>query len=277
MIIKNVLKIGFGLLIVMIALFSCENKDTVIQEEQDISEMAKDEVFINLVKNNANVINQISNIERAKELTSKDYDLSNEELNELSVSLGFADLNAYKKFYKGQRKSLIELNKKYNLESYDDFIIQELILESGALELERFSNKSQSIRGLNSLRLKTNNPESDHSDYESDQSDCETIRLSCIAIVASIAVRGHLLCIPLDVAVLSGLACHGAVVVAQVNESAICNATARICERNERREIERERREIERERREIERERREIEQERREIERERREIERERQ
>ncbi len=146
----------------MIALFSCENEDTVIQEEQDISEMAKDEVFINLVKNNANVINQISNIERAKELTSKDYDLSNEELNELSVSLGFADLNAYKKFYKGQRKSLIELNKKYNLESYDDFTIQELILESGALELERFSNKSQSIRSLNSVRLKTNNPESDN-------------------------------------------------------------------------------------------------------------------
>ena len=58
-----------------------------------------DELFINLFEENERIVNQITNLDKAKELISKDYTLSNDGLNELSISLGFSNLNEHIDFY----------------------------------------------------------------------------------------------------------------------------------------------------------------------------------
>jgi hypothetical protein len=113
---------------------SCSSDQDKTQTEEnnfeDISKMAKDELFINLVDENERMINQITNLDKAKELTSKDYTLSNDELNELSVSLGFTNLNEHIDFYNNQKINLIKLNDKYNVQMYDESTLNELVLES---------------------------------------------------------------------------------------------------------------------------------------------------
>jgi len=101
---------------------------------------------MNLIDENERMINQITNLDKAKELTSKDYTLSNDELNELSVSLGFSNLDEHIYFYNSQKINLIELNDKYNVQMYDESTLNELVLESFNENYLFKSNNCERIR-----------------------------------------------------------------------------------------------------------------------------------
>ena len=192
----------FALIIASSIFYSCSKEEVAIETKQnvfeDISKMGKDDVFIDLVRENITVINQISDIKKARELTSKSSSLSNEELNELSISLGFSNFREYQVFYEAQNENLLILNEKYNLEAYDDSTIQNLALEN-------FNDDSL---------YKSNN--------------CERIRRNCI--IGAGAILGHLGCATLDVTIVAGIVCHGAVLVIQAVVSDTCNAEAEDCE-----------------------------------------------
>jgi hypothetical protein len=186
---------------------SCSSDQDKTQTEEnnfeDISKMAKDELFINLVDENERMINQITNLDKAKELTSKDYTLSNDELNELSVSLGFTNLNEHIDFYNNQKINLIKLNDKYNVQMYDESTLNELVLES--------YNEN--------YLFKSNN--------------CERVRRNCIVGAAAGAVIAHVGCVAADVTIVLGIVCHAAVVIGQAVISDTCNANAEDCENDQ--------------------------------------------
>ncbi|MDY8138623.1 hypothetical protein [Aquimarina sp. 2201CG5-10] len=200
---KNISKIAFTLLIASSILFSC-SKDDIVSDQQntfeDVNDLSEDASFTKLIEENIDLMSNISNLERAKELLSKGDNLSEAELNELSNSLGFSDLNNYVEFYKNQNVVLKELNKKYDLTSYDEATIQ-------SLAIENLNNNSSMQRSNN----------------------CERIRVNCIASAAAAATVGHIACGAWDLTIIGGILCHSAVVVAQAVASDTCNANAEEC------------------------------------------------
>ena len=193
----------FTLILTNSIFISCSSEQDVnLTEEnsfEDISKMAKDKLFMNLIDENERMINQITNLDKAKELTSKDYTLSNDELNELSVSLGFSNLDEHIYFYNSQKINLIELNDKYNVQMYDESTLNELVLES-------FNEN---------YLFKSNN--------------CERIRRNCIIGAAAGATIAHVGWAAADVTIVLGIVCHAAVLVVQAVVSDTCNANAEDC------------------------------------------------
>lgn len=183
---------------------SCSSEqDVTLSEEnssEDISKMGKDELFINLIEENERMVNQITNLNKAKELTSKDYTLSNDELNELSISLGFSNLNEYIDFYNIQKTNLIKLNDKYNVQMYDENTLNEVVLES--------FNENYLFRSNN----------------------CERVRRNCLIGAGARAVIAHVGLAAADVTIFLGIACHAAVITLQAVVSDTCNANAEDCE-----------------------------------------------
>jgi hypothetical protein len=194
----------FTLIIASSIFYSCSNEEVDTQIEQnifeDISKMANDEVFTNLIESKINFTNQISNLEKAKELTSKNYALSEIELNELSISLGFSNLNDYINYYEKEKDMLVLLNDKYNIENYDEDLIKSLAIESVN----------------NQTYYRSNN--------------CERVRRNCIIGAAAGATLGHIGCAVTDLTIVVGIVCHAAVAVIQAVVSDTCNADAEDCQ-----------------------------------------------
>ncbi|MDY8138622.1 hypothetical protein [Aquimarina sp. 2201CG5-10] len=201
---KNISKFAFTLLIASSMLFSC-SKDDITSEQQnifeDVNDLSKDASFTKLLEENIDLMSNVSDLERAQELISKGDNLSETELNELSISLGFSDLNSYAEFYEKQSVMLNELNQKYDLASYDEATIQ-------SLAIENFNNIAPIERNNN----------------------CERIRRNCIVGAGAAAILGHIACGTVDITVVLGAICHSAVLVAQIAASDTCNANAENCE-----------------------------------------------
>ena len=202
-------KLGLHALMIFVLIFaslmfsSCSEESIDFATDhyvfEDISKLPKDDIFIDIIGSSARVIDRISDIEKAKELTTKNYLLSKNELNELSKSLGFISLDEYKEYLTTYNKKITTINVKYNLESYDIEVIANLVIESSNDELQSNGN------------------------------NCERIRTNCIASAGAAAMLGHIGCAALDATVVLGLICHGSVLVMQYAASDTCNANSEDC------------------------------------------------
>ena len=193
---KNFFKIILSVTLFIGLLSSCENEE--VDTFEDISQMTKDKIFSDFIEKEYSVINQISDIDQVLKLSQKNESLSKEELNELSIALGFNNYQEYEDFYLEQKKSLEKLDAKYNYRSYGDEEIQRLIerdlknMESYTLYVEKLFAVDETT-----LRLKSNN--------------CQELAENCVYTANVVAFTAHLGCATLDVTIIFGLGCHASV------------------------------------------------------------------
>ena len=112
---KKFFKIILSLTLFVGLLTSCENEELDTFEE--ISQITNDKIFRDFVERELNVINQISDIDQVLKLSEKGETLSEIELNELAIALGFKSYEKYENFYIEQKESLEKLDAKYNYSS----------------------------------------------------------------------------------------------------------------------------------------------------------------
>ena len=115
-----------------------------------------------------------------------------------SETLGFSSYKSYLIYLEDRVGTIIELDKKYNLN-------EDKVLNAISARLDGSSTGMSG--GCNCTRINNN----------------------CLAGVLSASIIGHLGCATLDVTVIAGVICHSAVTIGHVAGSDNCNATAENC------------------------------------------------
>lgn len=185
---KKAFKTVLSLLVIVSVFSSCDREETLVLEEQnsftDINKLSQDRLFIDFIEESSKIPNQITDIKKLEELSSKGEALTNNEMEELSRVLGFDNLDGYKEYYNNQKTIMLELNQKYNIESYNEEVIQSLAIKAITENTNLFSGR---VTGC-----------------ASDLSDCGLV-------AAAGALWGNARCLILDTTVLAGIICHATV------------------------------------------------------------------
>jgi hypothetical protein len=142
---------------------------------------------------------------KAIKLLNKDK-LSETELNELSLSLGFKNSLEYQNIIFQQSILIKELVNDYHLKNQKKDLINKIVLESTIIKDQK----------KKFMTFNTN---------------CERIRRNCLIEVAATATAAHLACASLvDWTGFGAPVCHGAAIIYQLVAGDTCNANAEDCE-----------------------------------------------
>jgi hypothetical protein len=203
---KNIL-IAVIISSLFISFISCEdektiNEENIVNAKLDIHNLKKDERLITYLNKNKIVLEKIKDIEKVRQLSQKEH-LNHYELDILSESLGFENIEHYKNYYTSQTNLIKEINYDYYLAKYNSD------------ELKKF------IFG------EDNNYQSKGPCEES----CKRTHRNCLGATSAVAVAAHLGCASLDLAIIPGLICHGAALAAQAFTQDECNNQLGVCYR----------------------------------------------
>lgn len=206
---KQLQKVIAGILLLLVSVtgfYGCKKEDVKAQSVKPIDYLKSDHRSITILENNLNLINNIKDLKRAKDIIDET-NPSIVELEELSKLLGFENLLKYKQYINAENKVLNQLKIEYNLSVYKQGdIIKSLNPKSNLL------NASTS----ETVMLVADN--------------CERIRRNCLIGVAATATAAHLACTAADLTVIGGIVCHAAAIVYQAVAGDNCNAEAENCE-----------------------------------------------
>jgi hypothetical protein len=150
------------------------------------------------------ITSKVVNKNKAIMLLNKDK-LSNSELNQLAISLGFKNSLEYQNIIFQQYILLKELVNDYNLKNQKKDFINKIILESPIIK-----DQKKEIMFF--------------------RSNCERIRRNCLLEVAATAAGMHIACAALaDWTGVGVPICHGAAIIYQLAAGDNCNANAEDC------------------------------------------------
>ncbi len=185
----------------LISLYSCNNQEesevTSVKIES-IENLINDPSFIAMMGNYSSKNSNILDINLALELTSRD-DLSNQEILDLSSALGFSTPEDMLSFFNDQAIFALDIEERYKISTYD-------------------------IEYLHSILL------SDDSAKNSGCIDrCSVRSTNCIVAATATAVVAHLGCATLDITIIAGVICHGAVTANQYIENSNCRLDLEDC------------------------------------------------
>ena len=200
---KKLTPIFFTLILALV--ISCnKEKDLAIEQTESIAELKSDSRLSKLIEINMSITSKVVNKNKAIMLLNKDK-LSESELNELSVSLGFKNSLEYQNIIFQQSILSKELVNDYNLKNQKKDFINKIILESPIIKDQK---KKIMIFGTN----------------------CERIRRNCLLEVAATAAGMHIACASLaDWTGFGAPICHGAAIIYQLAAGDNCNANAEDC------------------------------------------------
>ena len=201
------------LFISSLAFIQCNDSDGNMGEEiiennsiLSIEELHKDKRLNNYIEKELKIISNIKSPLVVKELTLKN-ELNKDEIEKLSIAMGFNSSSEYINFYKSQKETLLSIQNDYNFNSQNQNIIEKEILKNYLLEKE-FTSRSDVSDCLDS---------------------CDRTERNCVGTTMAATIAGHAGCVATDVTVIGGIVCHGAVALAQyfaldecVNQREIC-------------------------------------------------------
>lgn len=210
---KNIKKFTLGILgatILSLGLYACSNDDatTVNTTEQttmvargfdDITELALDEDFIEFV--NLNLIDSETlhyNINLVNTIL-EDNVVTEDEIELVPIALGYSGMTSYKAGLGSKLNLLKKVDQKFELVRFTQ---GELIQ---AIDI--------SIGHIDSTTL----------------NDCKREKRNCYNIALATATLGHFACGGLDLTIVAGLACHGAVALAHVAMNDNCEIAYNRC------------------------------------------------
>jgi len=191
---KNIAKVTLSIMLVAGFLFSCENEFIESPDEQSnleilsLEDLKNDSRIIIYEERNKEFLQNILNIKKVKELSSKKI-LNEDELQQLSIAIGFDSFEEYAEYYKMQKKLLNSLENDYNILAY----------ETEAIE----------------IALSVNNTDLLHRTSSTCEDTCNTTAVNCIGAAGAGAVIGHIGCVSADITVIAGVICHAAVAAVQ--------------------------------------------------------------
>lgn len=164
------------------------------------SDISKDPLLFGVLKNYENEISGIKNINIVKDYFS-DKDISEIEMNDLYVHLGYNSNAEMVNFITDQNNKLLDLSKRYNLKQYTN---------------EQLKEKFKKCYEENGV-----------SNYVLDE--CSTSRVNCLWSVTAEAAIMHLSCAGLDLTIFLGIVCHTAALIYQQTGSSNCNIQYNKC------------------------------------------------
>lgn len=201
---KKITNLLFALLFLVTVVSCNKENETLVKDVKPIEELKTDTRLFKLIDINLSLTSKVVNKDVAIKLLNKD-NLSKEELNQLSLSLGFKNSLDYQNLIFQQANLSNELIADYDLRNFDENYKKNIILES-------INIRNQKIK----LFLEENN--------------CERKRRNCLGVVAATATAAHLTCISADFTVVLGTLCHGAAIAYQILAGDTCNADAEDCQ-----------------------------------------------
>lgn len=189
------------ILVLSIAVFSCESNDEINKvENSSIENLKKDARFIKLLDNEIALVENIKDLNKAESILSKE-NFTTEDANELAIALGFSSANEYATYIEKESRLLMKLENEYQLSELNPLKFEEIVLDASVY--------NQVLKG--------------------DPCNCYRILNNCVATVLAAATLAHLACIAGDLAVLPGLVCHAIVLVTQGLEIRNCEIAAEGC------------------------------------------------
>jgi hypothetical protein len=209
---KNILKYLLSLSILTGILISCNNEGVTIQEENSFSEtlslenLKTDVRMSGYLNRNKELLQGIRDINKVQELSSKG-NLSNSELKQLSIAMGFDSFNSYKAYYKGQTNLLNNLEKDYVLSNYTATEIDKALF---------YENENYTLNARGGFC----------------EQSCNRTFTNCMGLTTTAALMAHAGCIALEPTVIGGIVCHGIALAAQYFAQDECANQGEKCKRD---------------------------------------------
>jgi hypothetical protein len=164
---------------------------SITSYSQDYSIILKDEEFLSYLEQ---VAKEQSNIVDTKKVEEYNLDgkIDEYEITDLYKVLGFQSNSDFINSLKSQIERLYSLEKKY--------VISKISVEDMSMLIDQgFVLLNQNFYFNNHTNLSRKN--------------CGRALRNCLAIAYSTQIAGHIGCATLDVTVIAGLICHGAIVI----------------------------------------------------------------
>lgn len=207
--IKNLTLGILGATILSLGLYACSNEDATTsattekttmaaKENREIKELALDEDFITFVRLNLVEENLNYDINLVNKLI-EDNQVTEEELELVPTALGYGNMTEYKESLGEKISYLKKVDSKFKLDRFTQFELSDAI----AIAIGDIDNTT-----LN---------------------DCKRERNNCYNVALSIAIVAHLGCGGLDLTIIGGLACHGAVTLGHVAMNDQCEVVYNRC------------------------------------------------
>jgi hypothetical protein len=192
-------------MVIGITLMSCNKKsETVEKQKIPIENLKIDTRLLELIDINIAITSNVVDKNVAKNILKKEY-INADDLNELSLALGFKNSVDLQNLLYKQNGLIREIDADYDFKNYDENFKKSIISESISIR----DNKKQ-------LLLLQNN--------------CERIRVNCILTVAAEATLMHFACASVDWTGIGAPICHGAAILFQIVSGDTCNANAEDCQ-----------------------------------------------
>lgn len=195
----------FFFILILALPISCKKEIDLSLEQKLISEFDSDSRLSKLIEINMSITSKVIDKNKAIKLLNKDK-LSETELNELSLSLGFKNSLEYQNIIFQQSILIKELVNDYHLKNQKKDFLNKIVLESPIIKDQK----------KKFMTFNTN---------------CQRIRRNCLIEVAATATAAHLACASLaDWTGFGAPVCHGAAIIYQLVAGDTCNANAEDCE-----------------------------------------------
>ncbi len=200
---KNVKMPCILTVLLLLLVSSCTQDPSLEAIQNNLSELKKDPILIELMEQTIDQVDQIVDFETLKEMSQKT-SLSPQETTALIVAMGYRNVDEHTLAQKKYRKLAQNLNARYHLDHIDRSTFISIAQEA---EYPKLTLPTDKNIGCNCFRIARN----------------------CIIETGAAAVIGHIACASLDIAIIPGLLCHAAVLVLQVAATDNCNANRDNC------------------------------------------------
>ncbi len=212
---KNFILITLVAVIAVVAtLFSCQKDGTIFKQiPLSLNNIHKDKDFQSFIITLQNQVKQVKDINTIA-IISKKSKLTDQDIEKLSLAYGYISKQEFLNDQEIFTNNLNKLDKKYNFKDKNSDSLLVAVYKTFD-ELHLFS-KTNNTNGALVFMAGGGDP-------------CETARVACLVSVAAQAVLMNLACGGLDLTIVLGIICHGAVITYQISASAGCNATAQTC------------------------------------------------
>lgn len=207
-------------------IFSFTTNNDKGEPDSSIQGLSSDARFIGLAQAQVQAMNNATDLD-ALEVFANDDDLSDSDIDQIASLLGYPSTAAYENYLSNQSEVIKALDDDYNLGNYSQAQLTQLSLD--ALNSTKSKSGSRSKSKYNTGEIPIIIDGGPIGETNECEDLCEEVRVACLLEVAAAATAAHIGCGIADITIIAGIACHSAVIVAQIAGSNKCNKEAKKC------------------------------------------------
>lgn len=224
---KTILKTLFIIITSMLA-FSFTTNNEKGEPDNSIQGLSSDARFIALAQAQVQAMNNVTDFD-ALEAFANDDNLSDSDINQIASLLGYPSTATYESYLSNQKDIIKELDDDYNLSNYSEAQLTQLSLNALNSNKSKAGSRSRSKSKYQTGEIPIIIDVEPTGETNECEDLCEEVRVACLLEVAAAATAAHIGCGIADITIIAGIACHSAVLVAQVAGSNKCNKEAKKC------------------------------------------------